>query len=70
MKIKINGEEREFSAGLTLTALILELGSKPDRLAIELNREIVPRREWAETRLQEGDELEIVHFVGGGNLRT
>ncbi len=70
MKIKVNGEEREFSAGLTLTALIVELGSKPDRLAIELNRKIVPRREWAETRLHEGDELEIVHFVGGGNLRA
>jgi thiamine biosynthesis protein ThiS len=39
---------------------------KPDRVAIELNREIVPRDRWAQTRLNDGDELEIVHFVGGG----
>jgi thiamine biosynthesis protein ThiS len=40
---------------------------KPDRVAIELNREIVPRGQWSQTRLNEGDRLEIVHFVGGGS---
>ena len=39
---------------------------KSDRVAIELNREIVPRGQWAETKLSDGDRLEIVHFVGGG----
>ena len=39
---------------------------KADRVAVELNRDIVPRDQWAETKLPEGDRLEIVHFVGGG----
>jgi sulfur carrier protein len=39
---------------------------KPDRLAVELNREIVPRDRWPQTHLKDGDRLEIVHFVGGG----
>ena len=40
---------------------------KPDRVAIELNREIVPREQWSQTPLHDGDRLEIVHFVGGGS---
>ena len=69
MKIHINGEEREFNnppADFNLVALVEILGMKGDRVAIELNREIVPRDRWAETRLTEGDRLEVVHFVGGG----
>ena len=65
MKLRVNGEVRE-SAAATLAALVGELGMKGDRVAVELNREIVPRAAWDETRLREGDELEIVHFVGGG----
>jgi len=42
---------------------------KSDRVAVELNREIVPRDRWGDTSLKEGDRLEIVHFVGGGGLR-
>jgi thiamine biosynthesis protein ThiS len=41
---------------------------KPGRVAVELNRNLVPRSQWAETNLAEGDQLEIVHFVGGGIL--
>ena len=40
---------------------------KADRVAVELNRDIVPRDRWAETTLNEGDRLEVVHFVGGGS---
>jgi thiamine biosynthesis protein ThiS len=65
MNVTINGEPRTASAE-TLTALVEELGMKPDRVAIELNREIVPRGRWPQTRLTDGDQLEIVHFVGGG----
>lgn len=65
MKLTINGEAKD-SAATTLAALIESLGMKPDRVAIELNREIVPRGQWAETKLADGDRLEIVHFVGGG----
>jgi thiamine biosynthesis protein ThiS len=67
MKLIINGESREFAEGLFLTALVELLGMKPERLAIELNHDIVPRAVWPETVLHDGDRLEIVHFVGGGN---
>ena len=66
MNLIINGESR-VSEAETLNALIEHLGMKPDRVAIELNREIVPRAAWPRTRLKDGDQLEIVHFVGGGS---
>ncbi len=70
MKLHINGEEGIFAAPgpdpLTLAALIESLAMKSDRVAVELNREIVPRDRWPQTPLKEGDRLEIVHFVGGG----
>jgi thiamine biosynthesis protein ThiS len=69
MNLQINGEQRDFSnapASFTLAALVEMLGMKPDRVAVELNRDIVPRDRWSETRLTEGDRLEVVHFVGGG----
>jgi thiamine biosynthesis protein ThiS len=69
MKLQINGEERTFDnfpAPFTLAGLVEVLGMKADRVAVELNREIVPRDRWSETNLAEGDKLEIVHFVGGG----
>ncbi len=65
MKLMINGEEREFTAP-TLAALIEQLGMKADRVAVELNRQIVARDRWNQTSLHDGDHLEIVHFVGGG----
>ena len=66
MKITINGEERDFASLSTLSGLVEQLGMKPDRIAVELNRELIPRERWAERQLSEGDRLEIVHFVGGG----
>ena len=66
MKLTINGEPQVSSAE-TLGALVETLGMKPDRVAIELNREIVPRDQWLQTPLHDGDRLEIVHFVGGGS---
>ena len=66
MKLQINGEERELAEGLTLAALLAQMGMKADRVAVELNREIVRREAWAQTRLKAGDRLEIVQFVGGG----
>jgi thiamine biosynthesis protein ThiS len=68
MKISINGEGRSFDSAPTLAALLETLGMKLDRVAVELNRAIVPRDQWPLTQLNEGDELEIVHFVGGGAL--
>jgi sulfur carrier protein len=69
MNLQINGESHavtDAKAGFTLAALIESLNMKPDRVAVELNREIVPRDRWPQTPLKEGDRLEIVHFVGGG----
>jgi len=66
IKLIINGEERIFHSARTLAGLVEELGMKQDRVAVELNRNIVSRERWAETALSEGDRLEIVHFVGGG----
>ena len=69
MKLQINGEDREFAntpVPFTLSALVESLGMKVDRVAVELNREIVPRDQWTHTDLKEGDRLEVVHFVGGG----
>jgi len=72
MKVHINGEERSFPdptspTGFTLTSLITSLNMKSDRVAVELNRDIVPRDRWPQTALKDGDRLEIVHFVGGGS---
>jgi sulfur carrier protein len=67
MKLFINGAEREFANVSTLASLVDQLGMKADRVAIERNRDIVPRDRWSETALSEGDRLEIVHFVGGGH---
>ena len=66
LTLHINGEAREFPGGLTLAALVEQLGMKGDRVAIELNREIAPRDRWGSVELHDGDRLEIVHFVGGG----
>ena len=71
MTLYINGDERTFPdspTAFTLAALIESLDMKSDRVAVELNRDIVPRDDWPETPLKDGDRLEIVHFVGGGGL--
>jgi len=67
MTLHLNGEPRDFPDGLTVAALIAQLGMKPDRVAVELNLEIVPRARWDATKLKDGDKLEVVHFVGGGS---
>ena len=66
MQIFLNGEPKECPESVSLAQLISRLGMQGDRVAVELNREIVPRAQWSDTELHEGDRLEIVHFVGGG----
>lgn len=65
MKVKINGEPREVAAG-TVWTLLEELGLHPQGSIVERNREIVDRDAYQETRLAEGDVLELVRLVGGG----
>ncbi|MGC2745120.1 MAG: sulfur carrier protein ThiS [Candidatus Angelobacter sp.] len=67
MTLHINGEQRDFPDNLTVAGLVAQLGMKPDRVAVELNLEIVPRTQWETTTLKTGDKLEVVHFVGGGS---
>jgi sulfur carrier protein len=70
MKLQLNGELRDLPEGLTLAALVEQLGMKADRVAVELNLEIVPRAHWPGTHLKDGDKLDIVHFVGGGKSQN
>lgn len=64
--ISINGEPRRVAAGLSVAGLVAELGLNPKKVAVERNLEIVPRSTHADVMLADGDQLEIVHFVGGG----
>lgn len=66
MTVTINGERREIPNGLTVSTLLDHLGMRSDRVAIERNRDILPRARWAETQVQSNDSFEIVHLVGGG----
>jgi len=65
----LNGQERSFaelSDGVDMGRVVVELGLKPDRIAVELNGEIARRASWGTITVNSGDRLEVVHFVGGG----
>ena len=66
MRIEVNGQPREVAANVTVAALLRELGIADGPVAVERNRAIVPRAQHEATTLREGDQLEVVQFVGGG----
>lgn len=66
MHIQLNGEPYTLNADLTAADLIELLGLTGKRVAVEINEEIVPRSQLATTRLAEGDQVEVVHAIGGG----
>ncbi|MCA9656431.1 MAG: sulfur carrier protein ThiS [Myxococcales bacterium] len=66
LRIVINGESREVREGTTVADLVAQLGLRREHVAVELDREIVPRAEHEARVLQDGSTLEIVTFVGGG----
>jgi thiazole synthase len=66
MTVVLNGEERSCREGWTLADLVADLRLTGRRIAVEVNRNIIPRDEYVNYRLQAGDEIEVVHFVGGG----
>ena len=66
MQICINGETRAFAAPMTVAELMVHLGVESRKVAIERNREIVPRSAHGNTQLRDGDRVEIVEFIGGG----
>ena len=66
MRATVNGEQVELPEGLTVAALLLHLGLKAERIAVERNGEVVKKARHAEERVELDDVLEIVTFVGGG----
>jgi thiamine biosynthesis protein ThiS len=66
MRVLLNGETRDFRDGVTVHDIVVELGLTQRRIAVEINRDILPRERYAERRLSDGDVIEIVHFIGGG----
>ncbi|HAO93135.1 MAG: thiamine biosynthesis protein ThiS [Deltaproteobacteria bacterium GWC2_56_8] len=66
MRVRVNGEEREAQNGSTLKALLDGLNIRPESIAVEVNREIVPKRTWENAVLKDGDVIEIVRMTGGG----
>jgi len=67
ISIRVNGEHRRLAAGLSLADLARELGLEPSKVAVERNLAVVPRSTLAQVMLEDGDDIEIVHFVGGGD---
>ncbi|MFC6644387.1 sulfur carrier protein ThiS [Granulicella cerasi] len=68
LQLTVNGHRRELSVETPQISEVLKhLDVRPDRIALEVNGEVVPRSSWSETIVQSGDRLEIVHFVGGGS---
>ena len=66
MRVTINGEERNFQVSLTVQQLLGEIGLDPRKVAVERNLEIVPKSQYQSIAVDDGDRLEIVHFIGGG----
>jgi thiamine biosynthesis protein ThiS len=64
--IRVNGQHRRVRRGMTLAELALELGLEPTRVAVERNLEVVPRSTLEQVKVEDGDDYEIVTFVGGG----
>ena len=67
MTIRLNGEDRELAGPLTIAALLATLGIDPRRVAVEHNLKVVKRDAYGSTTIEEGDEVEVVNFVGGGS---
>lgn len=66
MRLVVNGEERQVAASTTVKQLLVSLGLGDTLVAVERNEEVVPRARHESTELEEGDRVEVVHFVGGG----
>jgi thiamine biosynthesis protein ThiS len=66
MTITVNGERRDVPDGMTVAALLSHLGLTIGRVAVERNRDVLPRAKWNETRVEANDSYEIVQLVGGG----
>jgi sulfur carrier protein len=66
MQLVINGQEKDLQSGSTITQMLMELDITGSHIAVALNFQVVPRSNYDQTPLHEGDKVEIVHAVGGG----
>ncbi|MGC1686179.1 MAG: sulfur carrier protein ThiS [Candidatus Acidiferrales bacterium] len=66
MTITVNGERQDVPDGMTVASLLSHLGLTIGRVAVERNRDVLPRAKWNETRVEANDSYEIVQLVGGG----
>jgi thiamine biosynthesis protein ThiS len=66
LSIRVNGEHRRVTAGLSVAEMLNEIGVDPLRVAVERNLNVVPRSMLGEVQVEDGDDYEVVHFVGGG----
>jgi thiamine biosynthesis protein ThiS len=66
MKVYINGEIKEIAEAVNLTELLTNFSLPQERIAVELNKEVVRKKDWETIRVKDADKIEIVHFVGGG----
>ena len=66
MKVSINGETKELTNELNLSELLRHFSLPQQRIAIELNKKVVRKKDWENIKITEGDKLEVIHFVGGG----
>ena len=66
MRIFINGETKEIAGELKLSELLKHFSLPQERVAVELNREVVRKKDWENIKISDGDRLEVIHFVGGG----
>ena len=66
LSVTVNGEPRRVTGGASIAAMLRELGIEPSRVAVERNLAIVPRSTLDNAAVEDGDQFEIVHFVGGG----
>src|SRR6187397_1397457 len=67
LRLTVNGEQRTAEPGATVASLLRAMGVDPARVAVERNRDVVPRTTWAEAGLADGDKIEVVAFIGGGS---
>ncbi len=66
IRVRLNGKDREIEGGQTVQSVLIGLDLRPELIVVERNREILARERYPEVVVEEGDTLELVHFVGGG----
>lgn len=69
MRVVVNGTEQDVPSGLSISQLLERLKVQPERVAVEINLKVIHRQQYNQVSLNEGDQIEIIGFVGGGSCR-